>query len=267
VGSVPLATASGGIVRLGALAHIQAEAGRDQILHVGGRRVQVVTVNIADSKASAFVGHAQEILSEIPLSSGNYFSIGGTATASGRAELELVLHATLAMAAIIGLLIIALPQPRLVVLLLVNAPLALIGGIGAVWIAGLTVSLGAAVGFVTVFGITLRNAIMLLSHYRSLVEVESLPWSATTAHAGAMDRLSPILITALVTGLGLLPIALGSNLAGQEIQGPMAIVILGGLCSSTVLTLLVLPPLAIRFARVDGRKHRACSRDRADTPA
>jgi Cu/Ag efflux pump CusA len=118
-----------------------------------------------------------------------------------------------------------------------------------------------------VFGITLRNAIMLLSHYRSLVEVERLPWSATTAQTGAMDRLSPILITASVTALGLLPIALGSNLPGQEIQGPMAIVILGGLCSSTVLTLLVLPMLAIRFARVDGRKHRARSRDRADTSA
>ena len=254
VGAIPLSTASGGIVRLGALAHIQAEAGRDQILHAGGRRVQVVTVNVSDSEASAFVARAQQVLSEIPLSPGDYFSIGGTATASGRAELELALHAALAMAAIVGLLVIALPQPRLVALLLVNAPLALVGGIAAVWIAGLTVSLGAAVGFVTVFGITLRNAIMLLSHYRTLVEVERLPWSAETARMGAMDRLSPILITALVTALGLLPIALGSNLPGQEIQGPMAIVILGGLCSSTVLTLLVLPVLAIRFAHVDGGK-------------
>jgi CzcA family heavy metal efflux pump len=267
VGAIPLSTASGGIVRLGALAHIQAEAGRDQILHAGGRRVQVVTVNVSDSEASAFVARMQPVLSEIPLSPGNYFSIGGTATASGRAELELALHAALAMAAIVGLLVIALPQPRLVALLLVNAPLALVGGIAAVWIAGLTVSLGAAVGFVTVFGITLRNAIMLLSHYRSLVEVERLPWSAETARIGAMDRLSPILITALVTALGLLPIALGSNLPGQEIQGPMAIVILGGLCSSTVLTLLVLPVLAIRFARVDGRRLSARSWDRADTSA
>ena len=267
VGTIPLSTASGGIVRLGALAHIQAEAGRDQILHTGGRRVQIVTVNVSDSEASAFVVRAQKILSEIPLSAGDYFSIGGTAVASGRAQLELLLHSGLAMAAIVGLLIIALPQPRLVALLLVNAPLALIGGIGAVWIAGLTVSLGAAVGFVTVFGITLRNAIMLLSHYRSMVEVERLPWSAATAQAGAMDRLSPILITALVTGLGLLPIALGSNLPGQEIQGPMAIVILGGLFSSTALTLLVLPMLAIRYARIDGRRYRGRARDRSDISA
>jgi CzcA family heavy metal efflux pump len=267
LGAVPLTTATGGVVRLDALAHIQAEAGRDQILHAGARRVQVVTVNVPDSDASAFVARAREVLSELQLAPGNYISIGGTATASGRAQLELILHSFLALAAIIGLLVIALGQSRLVALLLVNVPLALIGGIAAVWVAGLTVSLGAAVGFVTVFGITLRNALMLLSRYRALVLAERSPWSVETARVGAMDRLSPILITACVTALGLLPIALGSNLSGQEIQGPMAIVILGGLCSSTLLTLLVLPLLAIRFAHIEGRKPLARVRGRADTAA
>ncbi|EQD33998.1 Acriflavin resistance protein, partial [mine drainage metagenome] len=108
---------------------------------------------------------------------------------------------------------------------------------------------GAAVGFVTLFGITLRNAIMLLSHYRTLVADEGRPWNRETAELGAMHRLAPILMTAAVTALGLLPVALRPHLAGQEIEGPMAIVILGGLFSSTALTLLVLPILALRFAR------------------
>lgn len=267
LGAVPLTTGTGGVVRLGALAHIQAEAGRDQILHAGGRRVQVVTVAVPDSEASAFVARARRVLPGIPLAPGDYVSIGGTATASGWARVELMLHSGLALAAIVALLVVALRDSRLVALLLVNVPLALIGGIAAVWIAGLSVSLGAAVGFVTVFGITLRNALMLLSHYRTLVHAERRPWSAETARAGAMDRVSPILITACVTALGLLPIALGRNLPGQEIQGPMAIVILGGLVSSTLLTLLVLPLLAIRFARVGGRKPVAAVRDRADIAA
>jgi Cu/Ag efflux pump CusA len=267
LGGVPLPTATGGVVRLDALAHIQTEAGRDQILHTGARRVQIVTANVSDSEASAFVARARQVLAEIPLAPGNYASIGGTATASGRAQLELILHSFLALTAIVGLLVIALRQSRLVALLLVNIPLALVGGIAAVWVAGLTVSLGAAVGFVTVFGISLRNALMLLSHYRTLVEAERLPWSVQTARIGAMDRLSPILITACVTALGLLPIALGSNLPGQEIQGPMAIVILGGLFSSTVLTLLILPLLAIRFAQIEGRKPLAQVRDHADAGA
>jgi Cu/Ag efflux pump CusA len=157
-----------------------------------------------------------------------------------------------------ALLAIALREGRLVALLLGNIPFALAGGIAAVWVTGLTVSLGAAVGFVTVFGITLRNGLMLLSHYRTLVLEEGLPWSNETARLGAMHRLAPILMTALVTALGLLPIAAGSHLPGQEIEGPMATVILGGLCSSTLLTLLIMPMLAARFAKITPATHALC---------
>jgi Cu/Ag efflux pump CusA len=105
------------------------------------------------------------------------------------------------------------------------------------------------VGFVTLFGITLRNSIMLISHYEHLVDVEGMVWSYQTAMRGASERLAPILMTALVTALGLLPLAIGSGNAGQEIEGPLAIVILGGLITSTALNLLVLPTLALRFGR------------------
>jgi Cu/Ag efflux pump CusA len=110
------------------------------------------------------------------------------------------------------------------------------------------------VGFVTLFGIATRNAVMLVSHYDHLVRAEGIPWGPEAATRGAMERLGPILMTALVTGLGLLPLALGSGDPGREIEGPMAIVILGGLATSTVLTLFVLPTLSLRFGRfADGR--------------
>jgi CzcA family heavy metal efflux pump len=249
ISSIPITTGSGGIVQLGALAHIEVTSGPSQILHQGARRVQVVTANISGS-ASAFMAHAQPALASIRLSPGDYLAVSGSAVASSQADTELALHGALALLAVIALMVIALRNGRLVVLLLANIPFALVGGIAAVWITGMTVSLGAAVGFVTVFGITLRNALMLLSHYRCLVLEEGHAWTRETARLGAMHRLAPILMTASVTALGLLPIAVGANLPGQEIEGPMAIVILGGLFSSTALTLLVLPSLAARFAHI-----------------
>lgn len=102
---------------------------------------------------------------------------------------------------------------------------------------------------ITLFGISLRNSILLLSHYEHLVEVEGMAPGPEAAARGASERLSPILMTALATALGLLPLALGSGAPGREIEGPMAIVILGGLVTSTVLNLGVLPALALRFGR------------------
>ena len=138
---------------------------------------------------------------------------------------------------------------RNLLLLLLNLPFVLVGGVFAAWFTGGTLSLGSLVGFVTLFGITLRNSIMMISHYEHLVEVEGMEWGLEAALRGAAERLAPILMTALVTGLGLLPLALGSGDPGREIEGPMAIVILGGLLTSTVLNLLVLPTLALRYGK------------------
>lgn len=134
-------------------------------------------------------------------------------------------------------------------------PLAAAGGVLGVlissWLRGLppVLSLGSLVGFVTVLGITTRNAIMMLSHFRWLVEREGRPWNAETARRGATDRVVPIVMTALVTGLGLLPIALAVDRPGGEVDGPMAIVILGGLGTSAALNLLLLPVLCLRVGR------------------
>lgn len=246
--SIPVANQAGTVVRLGHLAETRERSGQSVILHRGAQRVQVVTANVAGS-AGGFVARARGPLAAVPLAQGDYLRLGGTATASGAARLQLVLNAALGLAAVLGLLVIALRDARTVALLAVNIPFALVGGVAAIWLTGLPVSLGAAVGFVTVFGITLRNALMLLSQYRTLVLEDGMAWSQETAQYGAMHRLAPILMTAAVTALGLLPLAIGASLPGQEIEGPMAIVILGGLISSTALTLLVLPSLAARFAR------------------
>ena len=178
-----------------------------------------------------------------------YFEFGGGAAAQVQSKQDLSIHSLLAVAGIVVLLFVALKNLRNLLLVLVNLPLALVGGVLAVFFSGGLITLGSMVGFVTLFGITMRNSIMLISHYEHLVSVEGMTWSLEAALRGASERLIPILMTALVTALGLLPMAIGSGSAGREIEGPMAIVILGGLATSTVLNLLVLPTLALRYGR------------------
>jgi len=138
-------------------------------------------------------------------------------------------------------------------------PFALIGGVLAVFATGGSLSLGSLVGFVTLFGITMRNSIMMISHFEHLVQEEGMTWGLEAAIRGASERLLPILMTALVTALGLLPLAIGAGAAGREIEGPMAIVIIGGLLTSTVLNLLVLPTLALRYGRFERTELRSNS--------
>ncbi|HMC83495.1 MAG TPA: efflux RND transporter permease subunit, partial [Candidatus Polarisedimenticolia bacterium] len=138
-------------------------------------------------------------------------------------------------------------SPRLALLVLANLPLALVGGVAAAALGGGRLSIGSLVGLITLFGISTRNSIMLVSHFRHLETEEKVAPGSELVLKGSLDRVSPILMTALVTGLGLLPLALGGGRAGQEIEHPMAEVILGGLASSTLLNLLVLPPLYLRW--------------------
>jgi Cu/Ag efflux pump CusA len=163
----------------------------------------------------------------------------------------LLVHSVLAGIGIILLLSIIMQNYRNLLLVLANLPFAMVGGIFIAVATGGNLSLGSLVGFVTLFGITLRNSIMLISHYEHLVREEGQEWNWATALRGASERLAPIVMTALVTGLGLLPLALGSGAPGREIEGPMAVIILGGLATSTALNLLVLPALALRYGRFE----------------
>ncbi|MBS0546048.1 MAG: efflux RND transporter permease subunit [Proteobacteria bacterium] len=247
VRALPLRSPAGAHVRLDQLADVYAASGRYAVLHNGARRVQTVTCNVAGRDVASFVAEARTHLAKLGLSPGSYIEFGGTAGAQAAAMRTLLVHALLAAAAIGLMLWIVLGRLRNLALVLLNLPFALAGGVVAVFASGGGISLGSLVGFVTLFGITLRNSVMLFSHYEHLVNVEGMAWGWEAAARGAMERLTPILMTALATALGLLPLAIGGGDPGREIEGPMALVILGGLFTSTALNLLVMPSLALRF--------------------
>lgn len=250
IASLPLRTPDGNYVTLGQVARVFPSSGRYMIYHEGARRVQPVTSDVVGRSTASFVAQARRRIAALHLPAGVYVEFAGTAAAAGQARRDLLVHSILAAVGIVILLAIVLANYRNLLLVLLNMPFALVGGVFAAWLfADGTLSLGSLVGFVTLFGITLRNSIMLVSHYEHLVGEEGAGWGLETAIRGASERLAPILMTALVTGLGLLPLALASGTAGREIEGPMAIVILGGLFTSTALNLLVLPTLALRFGR------------------
>lgn len=252
IGELPLRNADGLIVPLSRLADIGQTDGRYLIQHSGGQRLQTVTAQVNGPSVGQFVKEAQHrINTEIKLPKGYYVVFSGEAEAQASAQRDLAMYFGIAAVIICLLVYLALRSWRGLLLVLTNLPFALVGGALTVFATGGLLSLGSMVGFVTLFGITLRNSIMLISHYQHLVHVEGHPWSMETATLGAKERLAPILMTALVTGLGLLPLALQSGEPGNEVEGPMAVVILGGLITSTVLNLLVLPTLALRFGRFD----------------
>ena len=211
---------------------------------------------------TSFVDEAKkQVDAKVTFPAGVYKTFSGAAQAKQTAERELLLHSIIAAVGIMLLLTVVFHNARNLLLVLANVPFALVGGVLAVWLTtvfggagegGLTI--GSLVGFVTLFGITTRNSIMMISHFEHLVTEEGMTWGPEAVMRGASERLMPILMTATVTGLGLLPLALGTGEAGREIEGPMAIVILGGLVTSTTLNLLVLPTLALRYGKFTGQK-------------
>ncbi|MCL5005433.1 MAG: efflux RND transporter permease subunit, partial [Acidobacteria bacterium] len=250
VAALPLESPAGNYVTLGNLADVYERSGRYVILHDGGRRVQAVTLHVSGRSLRSFIRQArQTIRAKVKFPADTYFECSGTAEAQAKSHRELLVHSILAGLLIIALLSIVMMNYRNLLLVLTNLPFALVGGVLAAFATSGTLSLGSLIGFITLFGITLRNSIMLISHYEHLVSVEGVSWGIEAAIRGASERLAPILMTATVTGLGLLPLALGTGDPGREIEGPMAIVILGGLITSTVLNLLVLPTLACRYGR------------------
>ena len=244
---IPLSGSGGRIVTVGQVATVARTDGRYAISHEGARRVQIVTSDVAGRDVASFTGDVTSRLASTRFPRGVYTEVAGTATAQKSAQRELMLRSLLVAVGVTMLIWMAFGNTRRMLLVLVNLPFALVGGVFAVLATGAVLSLGSLVGFVALFGISTRNAIMLISHYDHLVRVEGAGWSLETAIRGASERLGPVTMTAAVTALGLLPLAIGSGAPGREIEGPLAIVILGGLVTSTALTLFVLPTLALRF--------------------
>jgi CzcA family heavy metal efflux pump len=250
IGDMPIRTPGGAYVLLKQIADVYKTSGRYHVLHRNTQRVQTVTANVSGRDLESFVADARKkIADEVELPPGAHVEFTGAAEAQARSRRDLLVNSLLAATGIVLLLSFVSGHWRNLALVLINLPFAFVGGVFAVALTGGLLSLGSMVGFVTLFGITLRNSMLMISHYEHLVVFEARAWGLETAIQGAADRLSPILMTSLVTGLGLLPLALGVGEPGREIEGPMAVVILGGLATSMALNLLILPTLALRYAR------------------
>jgi CzcA family heavy metal efflux pump len=259
IAKLMLRSQDGALVSLDTLADIQHSVGRYNVLHQGAQRRQTVTSNVIHRDLDAFMAELKlRVLKDIswmPQSvvktqaGASYPEFTGAAIEQTKARHDLILHALLAGVGVLIFIYIAIGSVRHVLLTLVNIPFALIGGVIAVMLTGATVSVGSVVGFVTLFGITVRNSIMLLSHYHYLVEIEGRLWNKETAILGAQERFPSVLMTALVTALAMFPVAFNSDNAGLEIMGPMAAIIVGGLTSSTLLNLVLLPSMLVRYGK------------------
>jgi Cu/Ag efflux pump CusA len=211
-----------------------------------------VTANAATADVAGLARRIRAaVANEVVLPSNVYIEYAGVAQGQAAAQRELLTNVAIASIGIVVLLILCFGGGRPAALILSSAPSALAGGVLVVAATGGVVSLGSLVGFVALFGIAARNAILLVAHADHLARDGDSDWSTDTVIRATTERLTPILMTALVTALGMAPLALGSGEAGREVQGPMAAVILGGLVTSTAMTLLLLPPLihAYRGAR------------------
>lgn len=252
IGNIPLFNPAGKLLHLKDIAWISQENGRSKILHAGAKRIQTVTANVTGREVESFNEEIKNrIKKEVQLSNGNYLHFTGEAEANAQSRVDLITKALLAGVAIFLMLYIAFGRLRNLLLTFANLPFALIGGVLAALFTGGWISLGSLVGFVTLFGITLRNSIMMVSHFQHLIDQENCTWNLETCIRGASERLPSVLMTALVTALGLLPLAAGSGQPGREIEGPMATIIVGGLITSTILNLLILPTMMLHFGRFE----------------
>lgn len=254
-GALMLQNAEGTRVPLNQLADIYESTGRYSMMHYGGRRVEEILCNVRGRDLTSFVEEAElAVRQKVKFSGGAYAVFTGASEDRQRAQHDLTVYSLMAGVGILLLLSVTFHSLRNTILVLANLPFAIVGGIVAAFLTGSDLSVGSMVGLVALFGITTRNSIMMISHFEYLVTNEGERWGLAAAIRGASERFNPVLMTAIVTALGLLPLALGSGQPGKEIEGPMAIVILGGLVTSTALNLLVLPTLALRYGRFEPKE-------------
>ena len=238
---------SGAIVPLAALADIHRERGPNTITRENVQRKLVVMANVAERDLISVVEDIrQSIAANVTLLQGYYIEYGGQFESAQSATERLVLLGAVVIGGIFFLLVTAFGSARDAALVMLNLPLALIGGVAGVWATGGVVTIASMIGFITLFGIATRNGVILVDHVRRLNREEGVPFPAAVRQ-GAEERLVPILMTALATALALVPLALASGQPGSEIQSPMAVVILWGLLSSTLLNMLVVPAMLLHF--------------------
>ncbi|MDE2039599.1 MAG: efflux RND transporter permease subunit [Elusimicrobia bacterium] len=246
-------TPSGARVPLETVADVRFSPTPNVINHENTFRRILVTCG-ADRDVASLTKDIERILSHgLALPQGYHVEYGGEYEAQQQSQRRILALGVVALFGIFILLYLDFRALRLSVLVMLSVPFALIGGVLAVVITGASVSLGSLVGFVTLFGIAVRNGIMLITHYRHLQEQEGMAFGRQLILRGAEERLSPILMTALAAALAILPLVIGGGKPGHEIEHPMAVVIIGGLFTSTLLNLIVLPALYERFGKVQDR--------------
>jgi cobalt-zinc-cadmium resistance protein CzcA len=238
---VPLQLPNGGYIPLKQVAHIYAEEGPREIARENSWRRAILGINIRDIDTGTYVANLQEAIeSQIDIPAGYFLQYGGAFEDQQRAMNHLYIVVPISLLIIIGLLYMMFGQFRFTMLIFLNLPIALSGGIFILWVRGLYLSVSASIGFVALFGVAVLNGIVLISHLNDLrIQGKGLKEAVIQ---GSADRLRPVLMTALVASLGFLPMAFNVG-PGSEVQRPLASVVIGGLVTSTLLTLLVLPTI------------------------
>ena len=246
-------TPSGVKVPIGQVAEVRVDQGPNTINRENVQRRLIIQANVAGRDLGSVINDVRTVIRQkVQMPPGYFVQYGGQFEAQEKAAQQITLLSIISIAGIFLLLYIAFKSARPAVLVMVNLPLALIGGVVMVFLSGGTLSIASLIGFITLFGIATRNGIMLLSHYGHLMAEEGANFRDAIVQ-GAMERLSPILMTALVTGVGLIPLAIGSGEPGKEIQQPMAVVILGGIVTSTFLNMILIPALYLKFGNDESR--------------
>lgn len=237
-------------VPLESIAAIREDRGPNFITREAVQRKIVVQSNVAGRDLRSVVNDIQkQVAHAVPLPQGYRIEYGGQFESEASASNRLLLLSGFVIVGIVLILMTAFKSFQDALVIMLNLPFALVGGVAGVFLSGGVLSVASIVGFITLFGIATRNGIMLVSHVRHLMEVEGETDLRKAVLRGASERVSPILMTALAAGLALIPVTLGAGKPGSEIQAPMAVVILSGLFTSTSLNMIVIPSVLGRFAR------------------
>jgi CzcA family heavy metal efflux pump len=249
IGRLLLETPDGGHVRLGQVANVRVRPTPNAIEREADSRRIDVEANVEGRDLGSVVNDVEEAVRGVAFPRGYHAELLGEYAERQTAQSRLLLLALAAVAAVFLLLRVALHTWRLAWLAFLDLPIALAGGVIATYLAGGTISLGSLVGFFTVLGIAARTGIMMINHFQHLERSEGETFGPSLVLRGARERLSPIMMTALATGLAVIPLVIAGDLPGHEIEHPMAVVIVGGLVTSTFRNLFIVPALYLRWGR------------------
>jgi Cu/Ag efflux pump CusA len=251
---LPVTNATGDVMPLSELARVRFDLGPGLVRREDVQRVAMLTANVSGTDLTGVVDKARdEVARRVKLPAGYQVVFGGQFEEAERSQRNLALLAVVVLAAIYGVLYLAFKSHRQTTIVLVNLPLAMIGGVLALTVSGGIISVASLVGFFALFGVATRDGVLLVSHYQHLMSEEGASL-AEAVRRGSEERLAPVLMTALTAGLALIPLVIAGDRPGNEIQSPMGQVILGGLLTSTFLNLVVVPVLFERWGGDTGRE-------------